>query len=335
MPTPTGHLALLKPSTADPFVTADLASNLQKIDDHPGIRVVTSTTRPAWAAAQAGMFISETDTGNMMRWTGTDWVPAGRFTAKVAADVPLMVKGATGQTGDLLQFQNSAGTVIARVAPNGDMYVGAAKLGETTFAGSGAATTAAHSDHNHSGVYQPAGSYAAASHSHDVSGASVNFANSSNFANTAGSAPANGGTASAVSQAGFYFGPGGCTNASLADGETWLRIDGVGNFFTSGPPSLRSFKKSIKKANVDTDALLGLEPKRYFFNDKAHEVDQEDGEQVGLIAEEVQDAGIDLLLHRNQKTNEVSSLRYDKIGVLLLPIVKDLRERIVTLESAK
>lgn len=71
MPTPSARLGLLKPSTADPFVTADLARNWQKLDDYPGYYVCKSTTRPQWGAAQAGMLISETDTGLLWRWDGT------------------------------------------------------------------------------------------------------------------------------------------------------------------------------------------------------------------------------------------------------------------------
>lgn len=73
MPTPTPRLGLLKPSTADPFVTADLAANWQKVDDVPGYALCTSTTRPAWTSAQQGMLISERDTGLQYRWTGTTW----------------------------------------------------------------------------------------------------------------------------------------------------------------------------------------------------------------------------------------------------------------------
>lgn len=41
------------------------------------------------------------------------------FTAQVAADIPLTLKGSASQTGDLLQFKNSANTVLASVDLNG------------------------------------------------------------------------------------------------------------------------------------------------------------------------------------------------------------------------
>lgn len=75
MPTPTARLGLLKPSTSDQFVTADIASNYQKIDDTPGYYICTSTTRPTtWGTAHAGMLIVETNTGLVWRWTGTAFV---------------------------------------------------------------------------------------------------------------------------------------------------------------------------------------------------------------------------------------------------------------------
>jgi len=74
MPTPSPRLGLLKPSTSDPYVTADIASNLQKIDNTPGYYICTSGSRPSWTSAQAGMLIVETDTGLVWRWTGSAFV---------------------------------------------------------------------------------------------------------------------------------------------------------------------------------------------------------------------------------------------------------------------
>lgn len=73
MPTPSQHLALLKPSTSDPFVTQDLANNWAKIDAAPGSTICTSSTRPTWGSAQNGMKIFETDTGLEWWWNGTVW----------------------------------------------------------------------------------------------------------------------------------------------------------------------------------------------------------------------------------------------------------------------
>ena len=43
--------------------------------------------------------------------------------AGAASVIPIVAKGAASQTGDLQQWQNSAGTVLARINPYGDLYV--------------------------------------------------------------------------------------------------------------------------------------------------------------------------------------------------------------------
>lgn len=70
MPTSSARLGIAKPTTADDFDTAELAANWQLVDDHPGIFICTSGTRPSWGANQDGMQIYETDTDLYWRWDG-------------------------------------------------------------------------------------------------------------------------------------------------------------------------------------------------------------------------------------------------------------------------
>lgn len=70
----TARIGLIKPSTADAFSTADIANNWGKVDQYPGSFICTSTTRPAWGAAQIGMGIVESDTGLVWRWTGNAFI---------------------------------------------------------------------------------------------------------------------------------------------------------------------------------------------------------------------------------------------------------------------
>ncbi len=59
-------------------MTADIAANWQKIDDTPGYKPCTSSTRPStWGAAHAGMLIVETDTGLVWRWDGSAFKRVG------------------------------------------------------------------------------------------------------------------------------------------------------------------------------------------------------------------------------------------------------------------
>lgn len=74
MPTSTPHLALHKFTDGDPYVTELYAENWQTLDDYPGYFPCTSSTRPAWAAAQTGMLIVETDTKLLWLWDGAAFV---------------------------------------------------------------------------------------------------------------------------------------------------------------------------------------------------------------------------------------------------------------------
>lgn len=81
MTTLSTRLGLKKSTTADAYRIAEYADNWARLDDHPGVYVCTSATRPStWGTDQAGMLISETDTNLVWRWTGTVWTrqaPAG------------------------------------------------------------------------------------------------------------------------------------------------------------------------------------------------------------------------------------------------------------------
>ena len=74
MTTTTTRLGLNSHTTTDVFHIADYAANWAKLDQYPGFFICTAATRPAWGAPQAGMAISETDTGLAWRWTGSAWV---------------------------------------------------------------------------------------------------------------------------------------------------------------------------------------------------------------------------------------------------------------------
>lgn len=84
MPTTSARLLLAKPLDADPFDTGTLADNWQLVDDHPGIYICTSGTRPGsgggapvWGANHEGMLIWETDTNLTWRYNGTAFVRHG------------------------------------------------------------------------------------------------------------------------------------------------------------------------------------------------------------------------------------------------------------------
>lgn len=110
---------------------------------------------------------------------------------------------------------------------------------------------------------------------------------------------------------------------------------------------VRSSSASRFKLNIkyETDAstaeqLLTLNPATW---DDKFETEQtnrlhETGEETdiainkrryyGIIAEDLVKANLDYLVQRNEQTNEVDGVEYAKIGVALIPIVRELRDRI-------
>lgn len=73
MSTTSQHMGLKIPDGSDPFLRTDFVNNYNLIDQYPGDWICTSTTRPAWGTAQAGMKIIETDTRRTMLWNGTSF----------------------------------------------------------------------------------------------------------------------------------------------------------------------------------------------------------------------------------------------------------------------
>lgn len=71
MSTNSQRMGLKIPDGSDPFLRADFVQNWNTLDQYPGDWICTSTTRPAWGTAQAGMCITETDTRRRMLWTGS------------------------------------------------------------------------------------------------------------------------------------------------------------------------------------------------------------------------------------------------------------------------
>ncbi|AGM12123.1 tail protein [Streptomyces phage Sujidade] len=117
----------------------------------------------------------------------------------------------------------------------------------------------------------------------------------------------------------------------------WVRGDGG---FCRNTSSIK-FKENVRDYEIDPDAVLALDPKIYDrkaeVNDEG-EIEEGNKDEVGLIAEEVAEH---LPWIVNYLDGEVDGLRYDLLGVALLPVVKrqakqieDLEARLARLESA-
>lgn len=101
-----------------------------------GLTAPTTTTAGTLAARPAPSKLGATylvtsgaGTGTVYVDSGSAWFTIGAVLALLdvvatsATDVPLQVYGASGQIGDLAQFLNTAGTVLARISARG-AYVG-------------------------------------------------------------------------------------------------------------------------------------------------------------------------------------------------------------------
>ena len=71
------------------------------------------------------------------------------------------------------------------------------------------------------------------------------------------------------------------------------------------------------------------------YNDEERTDDLKDVEPIrripGVIAEEMHDAGLGILVEYND-AGLPESVMYDRLGAMLLPVVRDLRDRITELE---
>ena len=53
----------------------------------------------------------------------------------------------------------------------------------------------------------------------------------------------------------------------------------------------------------------------------------------GMIAEDLADAGLDLLVSRNPLTHEIEGIQYERIAPALLPVIKELKDKVNRLEK--
>lgn len=78
MPTIEPRYGIEKPLTSDPFSTATIAENYDRIAAKPGVHLCTAATRPTtWDSNHLGMTIYETDSQLSWRWNGSAFVRTG------------------------------------------------------------------------------------------------------------------------------------------------------------------------------------------------------------------------------------------------------------------
>ena len=97
--------------------------------------------------------------------------------------------------------------------------------------------------------------------------------------------------------------------------------------------SARKYKLDIKNDISIADSLKLIEvPLSTWVDKHEHEENGSNERYFGMIAEDLRDAGLEYLVQYG-KDNEVEGINYDRVALLLIPLVKELKERIEELES--
>ncbi|QHJ81402.1 MAG: hypothetical protein [Bacteriophage sp.] len=97
--------------------------------------------------------------------------------------------------------------------------------------------------------------------------------------------------------------------------------------------SARKYKLDIKNNIPMDDSLKLIEvPLSTWIDKHEHEENGSNERYFGMIAEDLRDAGLEYLVQYGED-NEVEGINYDRVALLLIPLVKELKERIEELES--
>lgn len=278
----------------------------------------------------------------------------GRSYSNQIGDVPQMAIGTAGQTANLFEARPAPGvSAVMAVSAAGVITVPAGTVRtaaddanlnvrrSSLLLVSGTEMTMAWTDPGTVPSYLWGGDGPATARVYPPSRLTVGGAT---FATTAGSAPANGGTSSVANQALTVnsgsggtlcvLGGSGLTLGKFAGGGgTTCSIDNAGNFGRTG--SSRRYKKNIEPAMTDTEALLNLTPVEFDYKREEEGGDafmQNLGHEYGLIAEELEEAGLSQFVVHNYE-GQPDSIRYDRLAVALLPILKSQAEKIEALEE--
>ena len=142
-------------------------------------------------------------------------------------------------------------------------------------------------------------------------------------------------------------------NRIVIDGE-YLHVPTAWRHTTGGAPNLvvaddgaivRSTSASKYKTEIHRDystkygdRLLELPTATWI--DKGQKERYQKGERhikpnkyFGMIAEDLADAGLDLLVSRNSQTHEIEGIQYERIGPALIPVIRKLKKKVQQLEE--
>ncbi|WP_217129366.1 tail fiber domain-containing protein [Streptomyces sp. AC558_RSS880] len=312
--TDTGIFELgLASITVNANVTSITAGDIIRIRPFVGHRVGVWNTSTRPTSPRFGMLGYNADTSRWEFWNDTAWTPlisnvdwanlSGKpatFPASVhthtwsqITDAPTSLPPAA-HTHDWSQVTNKP----TSYAPSAHGHA----WSELT----GVPATFAPSSHSHtwSSITSKPTTFPPSSHSHSSyleSGDTIAWANGTKRVH-----------ADSVSGSGTYY-------------AVWVQGDGTFARNTSS----RRFKQNIRDIDIDPDAVLSLRPRIYDRRPK-----EEGGDylrdEFGLIAEEVAETLPEIVTYDEE--GRIDALRYDLLGVALLPVVQAQADRIERLE---
>jgi alpha-L-fucosidase len=101
-----------------------------------------------------------------------------------------------------------------------------------------------------------------------------------------------------------------------------VKVDADGKLWKD--PSSKRYKKNIRKFDVDAEKISQLDPVRFNWKTTGEE-------DIGLIAEDVENVIPDLVIYDNE--GKPDAVKYDKVAIYLLQVVKELEAKNEQLEK--
>lgn len=125
-------------------------------------------------------------------------------------------------------------------------------------------------------------------------------------------------------------------NTTSAGANVFVASDGALVRSTSASKYKTEIKRSYstdygeKLLNLPTATWIDKGQKERYEAGKRHIKPEK---YFGMIAEDLADAGLDLLVSRNPRTHEIEGIQYERIAPALLPVIKELKDKVNRLEK--
>ncbi|MGW4927981.1 tail fiber domain-containing protein [Agromyces sp. NPDC004153] len=98
-------------------------------------------------------------------------------------------------------------------------------------------------------------------------------------------------------------------------------------------PSSRRYKRDEAAAELDPATILALQLVTFRYIAAVEELGDDADVELGLIAEDVAELGLDWLVYRDAE-GQPAGIRYERLALALLPLVQDHERRLAALERA-